>query len=72
MDGQEHKITLNDLKKRVDRLVEEGHGHRTILLWTGGEENHYKKLGYPFIVPDSFDEAIHNDPVDKNKTILLG
>ena len=34
MDGQEHKITLNDLKKSVDRLVEEGYGHRTSVFDT--------------------------------------
>lgn len=62
--------TLNNLKEDVDDLVNDGHGHKQVLLM-GDEQNHYELISYGFFAPTEIDEMMSTPRLNKQTDIIL-
>ena len=70
MESNEY-ISLNNLKEKVDEFINEGHGHRRVLIWQQ-PDNEYTEMEYTLSLPEEFDRALSGTEINVNKDILLG
>jgi hypothetical protein len=62
-------MTLNQYAKHITRLIEEGHGSRTVIYAKDSEGNHYEDVVYNPSLMDTKD--IERDYSGKGKNVVV-